>query len=233
MAVGRMTYWRTTDTEVAPAAQSDVVIDEFSYLDGHVAEAPEATDEVEPDAEAEAPEEITAGEAEDAWAEEARQILAGVAGNYHMLIDHTDLANAVQKASGIYTSTNAHYWIGRVLNQVAAVNAVKGEPALTSLVVHRVQGTVGDDYDEVLRLTGEAPITDPTEREKHAAAARMECYRWAGAKMPEDGGNAALSPKLAQRITRERKRAREEAPATVCPNCFMAIPPTGVCDNCG
>jgi hypothetical protein len=139
----------------------------------------------------------------------------------------------VQKASGIYTSTNAHYWIGRVLNQVAAVNAVKGEPALTSLVVHRVQGTVGDDYDEVLRLAGEPAISDPNEREKHAAAARMECYRWAGAKMPEDGGNAALSPKLAQRITRERKRAREEAPPTVCPTCFMAIPPTGVCDNCG
>jgi hypothetical protein len=230
MAVGRMTYWRTTDTEVATGAENEpavVEFDEFDEVDG-ATPADEVAVElpVEPTA-------ITAGEAEDAWAEEARQILAGVAGTYHMLIDHTDLANGVQKASGIYTSTNAHYWIGRVLNQVAAVNAVKGEPALTSLVVHRVQGTVGDDYDEVLRLAGEPAISDPNEREKHAAAARMECYRWAGAKMPEDGGNAALSPKLAQRITRERKRAREEAPPTVCPTCFMAIPPTGVCDNCG
>jgi hypothetical protein len=186
--------------------------------------------EVDPEVEVEP---IASGEAEDAWAEEARQILAGVAGTYHQLIDHTDLAAGVQRASGIHTSANAHYWIGRVLNQVAAVNAVKGEPPLTALVVHRVQGTVGDDYNEVLRLAGADPIADPNEREKHAAAARMDCYRWGGANMPADGGNAALSPKLAQRITRERKRAREEAPPTVCATCFMAVPPTGVCDNCG
>ncbi len=176
---------------------------------------------------------VVPGEAEDAWAEEARQILVGVASTYHRLIDHTDLASAVQDASGIHTSANPHYWLGRVLNQVAALNAIKGEPALTSLVVHRVQGTVGDDYDEVLRLAGESPITDSVEREKHAAAARMDCYRWAGATMPAGGGHPALSPKLEQRITRERKRAREEAVPTVCPTCFMAIPPTGVCDNCG
>jgi hypothetical protein len=179
------------------------------------------------------PEPVAPGEAEDAWAEEARQILAGVAGTYHQLIDHTDLAAGVQQASGIHTSGNAHYWIGRVLNQVAAVNAVKGEPPLTALVVHRVQGTVGDDYDEVLRLAGTPAITDANEREKHAAAARMDCYRWAGATMPADGGNPALSPKLEQRITRGRKRAREEAPPTVCTTCFMAVPPTGICDNCG
>jgi hypothetical protein len=231
MAVGRMTYWRTTDAgaDNGVVAVLDTDIDEETINE---------VDELETAADLQADDEIettpiTAGEAEDAWAEEARQILAGVAGTYHQLLDHTDLANGVQKASGIYTSTNAHYWIGRVLNQVAAVNAVKGEPALTSLVVHRVQGTVGDDYDEVLRLAGEPAISDPNEREKHAAAARMECYRWAGAKMPDDGGNPALSPKLAQRITRERKRAREEAPPTVCPHCFMAVPPTGVCDNCG
>jgi hypothetical protein len=178
------------------------------------------------------PEPVAPGEAEDAWAEEARQILAGVAGTYHRLIDHTDLAAGVQQASGIHTSGNAHYWIGRVLRQVAAVNALKGEPALTALVVHRTQGTVGDGYDEVLRLAGDDPITDPTERERHAAAARMECYRWAGATMPADGGNPELSPRLAQRITRERKRAREEASPSVCPTCFMAVPPTGICDNC-
>lgn len=212
MTVGRMTYWRTTDDEAVVDGDIDGVVD--GDIDGQ-------------------PQPISSGEAEDAWAEHARHILAEVAGTYHRLIDHTDLAVGVQEASGIHTSTNAHYWIGRVLNQVAAVNAVKGEPALTSLVVHRVQGTVGDDYDEVLRLAGVPAITDPTEREKHAAAARMDCYRWAGATMPAGGGNPALSPKLAQRITRERKRAREEAPPTVCPTCFMAVPPTGVCDNCG
>jgi hypothetical protein len=179
------------------------------------------------------PEPVAQGEAEDAWAEEARQILAGVAGIYHQLIDHTDLAAGVQQGTGIQASGNAHYWIGRVLGQVAAVNALKGEPPLTSLVVHRIHGTVGDDYDEVLRLAGVPAIADPVEREKHAAAARMECYRWGGATMPADGGHPALSPRLDQRITRERKRAREDAAPTVCSACFMAVPATGVCDNCG
>jgi hypothetical protein len=178
------------------------------------------------------PEPVLPGEAEDAWAEEARQILTDVAGTYHRLIDRTDLAAEVQEASGVRTSKNPHYWLSRVLAQVAAVNAIKDEPALTALVVHRLNGTVGDDYDEVLRLAGVPAITDPNAREKHAAAARMECYRWAGATMPADGGHPALSPRLDQRIVRERKRAREDAVPTVCPSCFMALPATGVCDNC-
>lgn len=179
------------------------------------------------------PDPVAQGEAEDAWAEEARQILAGVASSYHELIDRTDLAAAVQQGSGIRTSTNPQYWLSRVLAQVAAINAVKGEPPLTALVVHRVTGAVGEDYNEVLRLAGAPTIADETTREKHAAGARMECYRWAGATMPADGGHPALSPRLDQRIVRERKRAREDAPPTVCPSCFMATPATGVCDQCG
>lgn len=175
---------------------------------------------------------VAPGEAEDAWAEEARQILTSVAGTYHQLIDHTDLATGVQEASGVHTSGSAHHWIGRVLSQVAAVNALKDEPPLTALVVHRVRGTVGEEYDEVLRHAGIPAITDPTRREKHAAGARMECYRWAGAAMPADGGHPALAPRFDQRISRERKRARDEAQPTVCASCFMALPATGVCDNC-
>ena len=180
-----------------------------------------------------APDPVQPGEAEDAWAKAARDILTTVAGTYHKLIDRTDLAAQVQDVSGIRSSKNPHYWLSRVLAQVAAVNVVDGVPPLTALVVHRQTGAVGDDYDEVLRLIGADPITDEVAREKHAAEARMECYRWAGATMPASGGHPALSPRLDQRIVRERKRARDEAAPTVCPTCFMAIPPTGVCDNCG
>ncbi len=182
--------------------------------------------EVEPDP-------VQPGEAEDAWAEAAREILTAVAATYHRLIDRTDLAAQVQEASGVRSSKNPHYWLGRVLAQVAAVNRLHDEPPLTALVVHRLTGAVGDDYDEVLRLAGADPITDEVAREKHAAEARMDCYRWAGASMPANGGHPALSPRLDQRIVRDRKRARDEAQPTVCPHCFMAIPPTGVCDNCG
>lgn len=179
------------------------------------------------------PDPVPPGEAEDAWADEARRILGTIAGTYHRLIDRTDLAAQVQQASGIHSSKNPHYWLGRVLAQVAAVNVLEHEPPLTALVVHRQTGAVGEDYDEVLRLTGAAPIADELAREKHAAAARMDCYRWAGAPMPASGGHPALSPRLDQRIVRDRKRARTEAEPTVCPHCFMAIPPTGICDNCG
>ncbi|WP_296605493.1 hypothetical protein [Nocardioides sp.] len=180
----------------------------------------------------EAPDPVPPGEAEDAWAVAAREILTVAAGTYHALIDRTDLATQVQELSGIRSSKSPHYWLSRVLAQVASINALEGEPPLTALVVHRQTGAVGDDYDEVLRLSGAEPITDEVAREKHAAEARMECYRWAGAAMPASGGHAALSPRLDQRIVRERKRARESATPTVCPTCFMTIPPTGVCDNC-
>ncbi len=54
-----------------------------------------------------------------------------------------------------------------------------------------------------------------------------------GLKLREDGGTAALTPRLAASRARARKVAREAVPVNTCPSCFMAIPATGVCDNCG
>ena len=51
--------------------------------------------------------------------------------------------------------------------------------------------------------------------------------------VPETGGRATLSPRLEQSRARLRKQRREAEQPTICPTCFMAIPPTGVCDNCG
>jgi hypothetical protein len=80
--------------------------------------------------------------------------------------------------------------------------------------------------------TGAEPATSDYEREKLAADARLECYRWAGADLPDDGGKAALTSRYAASESRARKQRLAEAPANVCPHCFMAIPPTGECDNC-
>ena len=76
------------------------------------------------------------------------------------------------------------------------------------------------------------PIEDEVQRERHAADARMECYRWAGATPPAGVCHAALSPRFDQVLTGGRKKAREGFEANVCPTCFMAIPPTGACVNC-
>jgi hypothetical protein len=68
----------------------------------------------------------------------------------------------------------------------------------------------------------------------HAADERLACYRFHDAvRLPEDGGTAALTPRLASSRARARKVAREAVPVNTCPTCFMAIPATGVCDNCG
>ena len=87
-------------------------------------------------------------------------------------------------------------WVGRVLTLVAQGNHERNEPPLTALVVHKSDGMVGAGYDTVLKLAGEPTFEDPDDREKHAAGARLECYRWAGATLPDDGGKAALSPRL-------------------------------------
>lgn len=177
--------------------------------------------------------EVDPEDAEAAWAEAVHPVLADVAGGYQALITQAELAARLQDETGISTRSNAKSWMTRVLATSAAADVAADRPPLTALVVHQTHGTVGPAYEEVLRLTGEPVIDDEVQRERHAAEARMECYRWAGAKMPADGGHAALSPRFDLVLTRGRKKAREEAVADVCTTCFMAIPPTGVCDTCG
>lgn len=178
------------------------------------------------------PEAVAQADAEAAWAELAPQVLAQVAKTYQALITHTDLAARLQDETGIRTRSNPQTWLGRVLAIAAADDVEQGRPPLTSLVVHRAHGTVGAPYAEVLRLRGQDAIDDEVALERHAAEARMECYRWADANLPADGGHSALSPRYDMVLTRGRRKARQEAEANVCPTCFMAIPPTGECDNC-
>lgn len=232
MAEVRQSYWRATDTETETRSDvegadvgGEVEIDlNDSLTDG------ESADSTVDDG----PEDVTREQAEEAWAPEAHQILTRVAATYQALIDHSELAAEIQESSGIHTRRQVRSWIGPVLAEVARMNHERDEPPLTAMVVHKADGTVGSGYDEVLRLTGAAEVgDDPVTREKHAAAARMECYRWAGASMPAGGGRPALSPRFEQIQARQRKERRAAEQPNICAVCFMAIPPTGVCDNCG
>ncbi len=169
---------------------------------------------------------------QETWAKTAYEILVGVAGNYRAVIEYTQLGEEVQERSGVATTKAVRNWIPGVLALVADRCAAEGVPPLTSLVVRKDTGMVGDGYDAVLTATGAAPIDDDMLREKHAAQSRLECYRWANAdELPADGGRAALAPKLAASTAR---KAKANPPAAkVCPTCNMALLPSGVCDSCG
>lgn len=169
----------------------------------------------------------------DTWAEDAYDVLVEVASRYHAVIEYSELGEAVQLRTGVTTRMAIRNWIGGVLEVVVHRCAREGIPALTSLVVRKDSGMVGEGYDAVLGAEGIPPLEDVMQRENHAALARLECYRWAKAPdLPPDGGRPALAPKLAAKTARERKAAPAR-PAAVCPACNMAIPTTGRCDNCG
>lgn len=167
----------------------------------------------------------------ETWADSAYDILVGVAGRYHAIVEHTQLGEEIQQSSGVATGSPVRSWVPGVLQLVADRCASAGVPPLTSLVVRRDTGMVGDMYNPVLNGLGVDRFDDPMQRESHAAQSRLECYRWANAAgLPADGGRAALAPKLAASAARKRK-ANPPA-AAVCPRCNMALLPTGVCDSC-
>jgi hypothetical protein len=217
----RQSYWRTTDAE-ADAGLQQAVDEAVDTPPDAVADLDEGADQ-----------DLTQEQAEEYWVPEAHRILTRVATTYQALIEYGELAAEVQESTGVFTRRQVRSWIGPVLAQVAHRNHENDEPPLTSLVVHKSDGSVGAGYDEVLRLSGDAEISDPVQREKHAARARLECYGWAGAKLPAGGGRPALSPRWEQIQGRLRKERRAAEQPNICPTCFMAIPPTGVCDNCG
>ncbi len=167
----------------------------------------------------------------ETWAEAAYEILAGVAGDYQAVVEYTQVGEEIQERSGVATTKAVRNWIPGVLELVANRCVTDGIPPLTSLVVRKDTGMVGDGYDAVLAATGAGPIDDAMKKERHAAQSRLECYRWANAAgLPADGGRASLTPRLAASAARKAKA--NPAPAKVCPTCNMALLPTGVCDSC-
>jgi hypothetical protein len=175
---------------------------------------------------------VAAADAQEVWATHAYDALTETARTYHAVITYRDLGKKVQEASGIRTTALLQNWIGIVLRKVMQEAHKRGEPPLTSLVVHADDGMVGVGYAEVLELIGEPPLEDERRREEHAAQARLECYRFFGAEIPESGGWAVQSPRRQAVLNRLRAQA-EPAPQVQCPNCYIAIPNRGTCDTCG
>ncbi|WP_157845282.1 MULTISPECIES: DUF6884 domain-containing protein [Pseudofrankia] len=161
-----------------------------------------------------------------AWADAGREVLISVARRYHAVITYAELAEEVQRSSGIRTRMLMMHWIGGVLGRVADECQSRHEPLLSALCVHQ-DGTVGDGY-------GGAVETNrgyrPDDLDEHAAEERLACHLHFGAALPPDGGRPALTPQLAAR--RERQ-IRQQAPApALCPTCHTQLPLSGQCDTC-
>jgi len=161
-----------------------------------------------------------------AWSVAARDVLVGVACRYHAVITYKELAEEVQRAAGIRTGMQVRHWIGGVLERLAIDGAQRQEPMLCALCV-QLDGTVGDGYAGAIEVTGGA---QPADLDQHAAEERLACHRHFGAKHPADGGRPALTPQVAER--RERQRRREVPAPRLCPTCFMELPLSGKRDTC-
>ncbi|MER5640564.1 hypothetical protein ABT095_26905 [Kitasatospora sp. NPDC002227] len=177
--------------------------------------------------------EVDHSTASGAWTREVYPALVEVARTYHAVITYGALGQVLQERSGVFTRVPPFFWIGQVLGSVVREAHLRGDPQLTALVVRVDDGMVGDGYDEVLQVSGLPPAADDLARENHAAEARLACYRRFCSSLPADGGTAALAPRLQSAIARRRAASAAERPAPVCSRCFVQLPVTGVCDNCG
>ncbi len=196
----------------------------------------------------------------EAWAKSAHDVLEEVAAVYHDVVSEASFAERIQWASGIHTTRPPERWLRKLLAPLAVVHHQHGHPPLTALIVDD-RGWVGERYEDLLRAVEELPIIDASARERHAARARLACYQWAGSA-PEGGGypaevttgrarsaraprtsaprtpgvpgaaRAAKAPTQPKEPAAPKRVAASDRPINVCPRCFMAVPATGLCDNC-
>lgn len=163
------------------------------------------------------------------WAEAAVPVLEDVARTYPAHITYAQLRDRVFGATGVRTTNQLQNWIGDMLNRVIQLGNSRALPPLTSLVVHSTDGMVGVGFGAVLRAAGHTvPATD-LERERAAAAARLECYRAYGEDVPEDA-KPLLTPRYEARVNPPKKA--EPKPREFCPVHGLQLPATGVCDDC-
>ncbi|OYO23446.1 hypothetical protein CGZ93_05740 [Enemella dayhoffiae] len=166
----------------------------------------------------------------DAWTDATIPVLSRVAERPYGHITYKDLAEELQRTTGYRTRTLLGNWIGRVLEPVIGSCLDQGLPPLTSLVVHTSTGDVGDGYHNPQHpyrsLSGD-------RLEAVAAADRLACYRFFCPDLPADAEPRPTSLHSEIEESRRRSAAATRPERQVCDQCFMEVPRTGVCDNCG
>ncbi|HOB05270.1 MAG TPA: hypothetical protein PKM36_08375 [Propionibacteriaceae bacterium] len=189
---------------------------------------------------------ITSDEAIRLWAGEAYDLLVRVASRYNKVVGPAELVSRAQELTGVRTDVPTVEWYPRLLQTVIHRCHATGEPPLTSLVVNPRDESVGVAYAEVLKLQGLAGA-NALAREKHAAAARLDCYLKYASNVPPNATpqltstarRAATAPARARAASGPRTpRAVKPEPVPdkplnrVCPTCFLETPLNGECQNC-
>jgi len=171
-----------------------------------------------------------------AWVPIGYRILRETAERYDGIITSSELAARVQSESGRDGGARAT-WIGQLLELVAMQAARTEDAPLASLCVQS-DLSVGERYRRILSASGVALGTSDEDLDERAATDRLECYRRYAADLPEDGGRPhipARTPRTrsTSSVTRSTTRKPDRPAPAVCPSCFMQLPATGTCDNCG
>lgn len=179
----------------------------------------------EPDREIEVP----LSQAIEEWAEAAIPILEDIARTYPGHISYATLLDRAMDATGVRTALHVRRVASRLLNRVIVVGNGRGLPPLTALVVHAADGMVGVGFDAVLRAAEQDVPTTDLERERAAAAARLECYRAYCDHVPHDA-EPLLTPRYEARVRRPKKA--EPRPRQFCPVHGLQLSAAGVCADC-
>lgn len=169
-----------------------------------------------------------------AWADAMLPELEHVAKHLYGTITYQDLAEAVQTRTGYRTKMLLSNWIGKTLDVVIERAQTQRLPPLTSLVVHKTTGGVGDGYYNSDHPHG----TLSGHQLQHVAAEdRLACYRAYCPDVPADA-----RPRMTAHYDQIRSRQRKATltpqpqpavrPQPVCPNCFTTLPRIGFC-ACG
>lgn len=170
---------------------------------------------------------VSQAEALKLWAAVAFDELVRIAHNYDAIVTYKELALQVQEVSGVRTRVLITHWIGKLLEEVATLARDAGEPPLTSLCVHQ-DGTIGEGYARAPKFVADYSSDDI---EFYAAEHRFLCYQKHAKDLPLDGGKPNLTP--AERARRARRSVSASPADITCANCFIALPATNICDECG
>lgn len=153
---------------------------------------------------------ITAQEARREWALVAHDILEEVARRYGRTVAYADIGGEVQRRSGIATDLEFSNWLDDVLADVSERCNESGEPRLVALI----------DRPGIAQISG-------------MPAERLACYEGYGAKIPAKKAPRKAARSRAATAGSPPKRIKvQERVRPICPQCFVELPATGICDTC-